>query len=158
MGTRRLVQVDASTGEIAEGVVAYVVPKRKNGFQEGGWLAMAQNALEAIAKADLGDDARRVLFLLLAHLEFENWIVTPQKELADTIGMQPSNFSRALSRLIQEGIILKGPKLGRHNSLRLNPRYGWKGAAKGHVVALADYTDASRRAELEAAGQQRLEV
>ena len=38
---RHMQQIDQQTGEVIEGFVAYVVPKRKNGFQKG-WMAMAQ--------------------------------------------------------------------------------------------------------------------
>ena len=39
---RHMQQIDHQTGEVVEGFVAYVVPKRKNGFQKG-WMAMAQD-------------------------------------------------------------------------------------------------------------------
>ena len=35
---RHMQQIDHQTGEVVEGFVAYVVPKRKNGFQKG-WMA-----------------------------------------------------------------------------------------------------------------------
>ena len=41
---RHMQQIDHQTGEVVEGFVAYVVPKRKNGFQKG-WMAMAQEAM-----------------------------------------------------------------------------------------------------------------
>ena len=35
---RHMQQIDHQTGEVVEGFVAYVVPKRKNGFQrKDGW-------------------------------------------------------------------------------------------------------------------------
>ena len=40
---RHMQQIDHQTGEVVEGFVAYVVPKRKNGFQKG-WMAMAQRS------------------------------------------------------------------------------------------------------------------
>lgn len=133
---KRLVQVDAFTGEIEDGFVAYVAPKRRNGFVNG-WVAMSQQkALIELARADLGDEARRVLFVLLGHVEYENFIVVPQARMAEEIGLPKSNFSRAVTRLVNEGIIERGPKVGRMVSLRLNPAYGWKGTAKNHVIAL----------------------
>ena len=133
---KRLVQVDAFTGEIEDGFVAYMAPKRRNGFVNG-WVAMSQQrALIELAKADLGDEARRVLFVLLGHVEYENFIVVPQAAMAKQIGMATPNFSRAVSRLVAEGVIERGPKVGRMVSLRLNPAYGWKGTAKNHVIAL----------------------
>lgn len=142
---KRLVQVDAFTGEIEDGFVAYVAPKRRNGFVNG-WVAMSQQkALIELAKADLGDEARRVLFVLLGHVEYENFIVVPQAAMASEIGLPKSNFSRAVSRLVAEGIIERGPKVGRMVSLRLNPAYGWKGTARNHVIAL-DQERKKRRA------------
>ena len=133
---KRLVQVDAFTGEIEHGFVAYMAPKRRNGFVNG-WVAMSQQkALIELARADLGDEARRVLFVLLGHVEYENFIVVPQAAMAKEIGLPKSNFSRAVSRLVDEGVIERGPKVGRMVSLRLNPSYGWKGTARNHVIAL----------------------
>ena len=48
---KRLQQIDSETGEIIDGFVAYVVPKRKNGFGQG-WLAMAQNGAEILAQSN----------------------------------------------------------------------------------------------------------
>ena len=45
---RHMQQIDQQTGEVVEGFVAYVVPKRKNGFQKG-WMAMAQEAMMMLA-------------------------------------------------------------------------------------------------------------
>ena len=46
---RHMQQIDQQTGEVIEGFVAYVVPKRKNGFQKG-WMAMAQEAMMMLAQ------------------------------------------------------------------------------------------------------------
>lgn len=139
MTQKRLGQVDMETGEfLEEGFVAYVAPKRRNGFQKEGWIAMTQavSALEKLANADLGDAARRVFFMLVAHLEHENFILTPQTEIAEKLKMDRGNFSKAMKKLEVEGVILRGPKIGRMTSFKLNPEYGWKGSAKNHIVAL----------------------
>jgi len=135
---KRLVQLDIETGEIEHGFVAYVAPKKRNGFLNG-WVAMSQQkALIDLAKADLGDEARRVLFMLLGHVEYENYIVVPQSKLAFELGMAKANFSRAVARLVNEGVIERGPKIGRMISLKLNASYGWKGTAKNHLISLDD--------------------
>ena len=48
---RHMQQIDHQTGEVVEGFVAYVVPKRKNGFQKG-WMAMAQEAMMMLAQSN----------------------------------------------------------------------------------------------------------
>ncbi len=136
MGHVRLGQVDLATGEILEGAtLAVFYPRRKNGFTTG-WLAMAQEPLMKLAQADLGDEARRVLFALLAQLDYENFIAVNQAELGRQLKIKPSNMSRAVARLVQEGVLLAGPRLQAKGTYTLNPHYGWKGSAKGHQEAL----------------------
>nr|CRY97635.1 hypothetical protein [uncultured prokaryote] len=137
MKKRHIEQIDVETGEIITGVyVGLYLNKRQNGFQKQGWLAMGQSALLKIAQAPLGDEARRVFFALAGSIDYENWIRVPQNELAELLGMKKGNFSRAISRLEHEGILLRGPKVGRSSTFRLNPELGWKGSAKNHREAL----------------------
>lgn len=134
----RVGQVDLSSGELMEGAaLALIFPKRRNGFHEG-WVAMAQSAMERLAMANLGNEASRVLWLLLARLDFENWIHINQAELARHLEIQRPNFGRALRKLVAEGVVLEGPKVGRNGTYRLSPSYGWKGSAKGHNEALQE--------------------
>lgn len=132
MQTIRVGQVDLVTGELLQdATLAVVFPKRRNGFSEG-WLAMSQNALMSLARADLGAEAQRVLFALLSKLDFENSLSINQSELARDLGMRPSNMSRAVARLVSEGVVLTGPTLAGRRTYSLNPTYGWKGSARGH--------------------------
>lgn len=135
---QRVVSVDADTGEILEGaVLGMFYPKRQNGFGKG-WFAMAQDALMTLAKMDLGDEARRVLFAVLAKLDFENYILLNQAEIGEAIGIQRANVSRAISKLEEAGVLMRGPKAGRSSTFRLNPSVGWKGSASNHRQALRD--------------------
>jgi hypothetical protein len=134
----RLGQVDLATGEILEGAtLALFYPKRRNGFATG-WVAMAQDPLMKLAQADLGDVARRVLFALLAKLDFENWLSISHADLGRQLGIKRPNISRAVARLIEEGVLLLGPRVGIKGTYRLNPAYGWKGSARGHQEALQE--------------------
>lgn len=136
MAQLRVGQVDLATGEILEGAaLAVVYPKRKNGFQTG-WVAVAQDPMLELAKANLGGEANRVLFYVLAKLDFENWINLNQSAGADEIEMKRPNFARGLKKLVEIGVVLPGPKVGRNATFRLNPSYGWKGSAKSHNEAL----------------------
>jgi hypothetical protein len=136
MAQLRVGQVDLVTGELLEGAaLAVVYPKRKNGFQTG-WVAVAQDPMLELAKANLGGEANRVLFYVLAKLDFENWINLNQSAGSDEIQMKRPNFARGLKKLVEIGVVLPGPKVGRNATFRLNPSYGWKGSAKGHNEAL----------------------
>ena len=133
---KRLIQIDHDTGEVVDGFVAYVVPKRKNGFQQG-WLAMAQNGAEILAQSDLGANDFKVLMKLLSVLDYENLIQVSQADIARELDMHRQHVQRSIKRLIQLGIILEGVKIGISRSYRLNPSFGWKGSAKGHREVLA---------------------
>lgn len=138
MSQVRVGQVDLETGELLEGAaLAVIYPKRKNGFQTG-WVAVAQNPMLELAKANLGGEANRVLFYVLAKLDFENWINLNQSAGADEIQMKRPNFARGMKKLVEAGVVLTGPKVGRNATFRLNPSYGWKGSAKGHHEALSE--------------------
>ena len=99
---------------------------------------MAQEPLMTLAQADLGKEAMRVLFAVLAKLDYENFISINQAELGRQLKIAPSNMSRAITRLVKEGVLLAGPKLQARGTYSLNPKYGWKGSAKGHQEALLD--------------------
>lgn len=138
-------QVNALTGEIMEGAaLALIFPKRRNGFQQGGWVAMGQDPMGELARANLGGEAYRVLFLLLARLDFENWLALSQAEVAQILGMRRQNVGRAFQQLVDSGALLRGPKAGRNGTWRINPHYGWKGSAKGHHEALSERMKAAR--------------
>ena len=108
---RHMQQIDHQTGEVVEGFVAYVVPKRKNGFQKG-WMAMAQEAMMMLAQSNLtGNDMK----------------------------VNRHNVNRSIKKLIELGVILEGVKIGISRSYRLNPNFGWKGSAKGHREALHEH-------------------
>lgn len=174
MSVKKVGSVDLDTGEILEYSLVAMQRKIPNGFA-GGWLAMAQHALELIATSNLRGDDLKVLFFLLARLDFENLIQLEQVSIAEKLGMQKQNVSRSIKRLVDLGCLLEGPKIGRSRTYRLNPNYGWKGSGKEHHKALraqekakaagltihkggkaSEATDAALRAELEAKGQTRL--
>ena len=135
---KRLIQIDHDTGEVVDGFVAYVVPKRKNGFQQG-WLAMAQNGAEILAQSDLGANDFKVLMKLLSVLDYENLIQVSQVDIARELDMHRQHVQRSIKLFIQLGIILEGVKIGISRSYRLNPSFGWKGSAKGHREALHEH-------------------
>jgi biotin operon repressor len=135
---KRLQQIDSETGEIIDGFVAYVVPKRKNGFGQG-WLAMAQNGAEILAQSNLSGNDFKVLMKLLSVLDYENLIQVSQADVARELNMHRQHVQRSIKRLMDLGIVLEGVRIGISRSYRLNPNFGWKGSAKGHREALHEH-------------------
>lgn len=96
---------------------------------------MNQAALKIIA-TELNHEQTKVLMMLLADLDYENYIQVAQIDIAESLGMKKSNVSKAVKNLIEFGIILEGPKIGRSKTYRLNPQFGWKGTVSNHKKAL----------------------
>jgi len=130
---RRVTQIDLETGEDLGGFVAVIRPKNKSSFQRH--FTMNQAALITIAN-ELNHDQMRVLMALLADLDYENYIQVAQVDIAETLKMQKTNVSRAMRNLLEFGVIVEGPKVGRSKTYRLNPQFGWKGTVSNHKKAL----------------------
>lgn len=136
---QKIGQINLETGEIIEGYIAVLQPKRRNGFAKG-WYAMSQEGtialLEAMMNGKLQMRDMQVLYYMLSILDLENLIQVSQTEIARVLGMQRQNINRSIKRLINLGVLLEGPRIGRSRSYRLNPSYGWKGSGESHQKAL----------------------
>jgi hypothetical protein len=130
---RKVTQVDLETGEDLGGFVAVIRPKQKSSFERH--FTMNQAALKIIAK-ELNHEQTKVLMMLLADLDYENYIQVAQIDIAESLVMKKSAVSRAIRHLLEFGIILEGPKIGRSKTYRLNPQFGWKGTVSNHKKAL----------------------
>ena len=125
---------DKNTGKILEGVPVLCGVK-KNPYSTG-WVMNSQEALEIIAKdKEITGRIHRVLWFIVARLDFENWIQISQHEICKGLEMKKQHVSSAIKLLEQKEIILRGPKVGRSYAFRLNPYFGWK----GNVTNLDDY-------------------
>jgi hypothetical protein len=135
-GKRRILSVDADTGETLEGVAVWI-GKKKSAFTRlygQRWFVVAQDPLIQIAQdKELTGEAKSVLFYLLARLDFDNFIHLSQSEVVTTLGLKQQNVSRSICLLERKGLILRGPKLGSSYAWRLNPQYGFKGNPEGKV-------------------------
>ena len=129
-----IVAYDRNTGEIIEGVPVLCGVK-KNPYSTG-WVMNSQEALEIIAKdKEITGGVHRVLWFIVARLDFENWIQISQQEICKELEIKKQHVSSAIKVLEQKEIILRGPKVGRSYAFRLNPYFGWKGDVKN----LEDY-------------------
>ncbi|MFW8758594.1 hypothetical protein ACOI5H_26960, partial [Enterobacter sp. L710-1] len=115
------------------GFVAVIRPKQKSSFERH--FTMNQAALKIIA-TELNHEQTKVLMMLLADLDYENYIQVAQIDIAESLVMKKSAVSRAIRHLLEFGIILEGPKIGRSKTYRLNPQFGWKGTVSNHKKAL----------------------
>ncbi len=131
--SNKITQINHETGEILDGVLVWVPKKRKSPFERH--FTMNQDALKILAK-ELNHEQFKVLMMLLADLDYENYIQVTQQDIADSLEMKKSNVSRAVKGLIDLRIVLEGPKVGRSKTYRLNEQFGWKGTIPNHNKAL----------------------
>lgn len=118
---------DPETGEIV-GTTPFLVRRKVN--LHGDYIMARQEGFLRLAKEpDLTGDDWRVLNTYFGNLDFENFIQISQQAIADYLGMRKQHVCRSTKKLVEKGILVEGTKVGRHNTYRLNPFYGWKGRA-----------------------------
>lgn len=130
--TQRITQINEQ-GEIVGGFVAVIRPKQKSSFQRH--FTMNQDALKILAR-ELTGEQFKVLMMMLADLDYENFIQIAQSDIAQELKMQTSHVSRAVRALLDVGVIYEGPKVGKSKTYRLNEQFGWKGTVVNHKRAL----------------------
>ena len=160
----RVEQIDTETGEVVN-LMAMKPTRGPHPFRKEGFVQMSQAAMLELAQNPVSGEARRVLDAFCAVLDFENFIQVSLTDLAELIGMERPNVSRAVHELVERGIVIKGTKVGRSFTYRLSPTFGFKSKGSNFQKLMADVSDFAKRGaqsdqavrdELEAMGQQRL--
>ena len=135
---------DKNTGEVLDGVPVLCQAKR-NPYSTG-WVMNSQQALEMIAKdKEITGRIHRILWFLVARLDFENWIEISQKEICKELNMRKEDVSSGIKVLEKKRILIRGSKVGRSYSFRINPNFGWKGDVKN----LDDYRNKENKQSLQ---------
>jgi len=117
--------IDLETGELMDG--ALVAVGRRVRWKED-YLMTFQDKIEELARdEDLSGRTWRVLAGLLGKLGWENWLHVSQADLAKELNLDRGNVSREIKTLVSKGVIIRGPKMGRSHSYKLNSNYGFKG-------------------------------
>ena len=124
--TTKVASLDLNTGEIMDdGIMVYV--KGKARWHED-WCMLMQEAIGKLASdKDMSGETWRVWGYLMSRLGFENWLVISQSEVAESLGIRRPHVSRAMKKLIDKEVIVKGPKVGRYNAYKISSQYVWKG-------------------------------
>ena len=123
---------DLETGEVFLGLAVPQKKKYPREIQQDGFYTMFSFGSEFISEVEgLTGNDYRILFRLLSHLEFENWIYVTQTTIAEELQLKKSHVSRSMKKLVEKGIIekQKDPKDKRKMIYRLNPECGWRGDA-----------------------------
>lgn len=134
MGLKKVLSIDADTGEVLPSTPILVQRRAPNGFSEG-WTATSMNAHHALATSDLTGRDLKVFHLLCSRISFGNEIPISASEMSKAVSMTPSNFHRSLRALIGFGILAVSVKDG-VKYYSLSPQAVWRGSGKSHKDAL----------------------
>lgn len=140
MAIRQISFLDEKTGEVMlDGQLVWQSRRTRSPFGRD-WFSMAQPSAEdmAFATREMGSEAQTVMWLLFSRLDYENYIHVVQEEISQKMNMKQPNVSRAISKLINYGILIQGPRSGKAKTYRLNPNFVWRGSTHTHRRALND--------------------
>jgi hypothetical protein len=125
---KKLRLIDEQTGELVQLPVYLNSPRKQQSIYGDGWIQMAQGPTVELAKdRELWGMPQAVLLYLIGRLDFENFIHVSQQEIAEALKAHRPDVTKAITKLVDKQILIRGPKIGRAGSYRLNPAYGWKG-------------------------------
>ena len=99
-----------------------------------GWIALYQDPSIWLAQQRLTGEQFKVMHVLFGKLDFNNYLRISRQDIADIIGIQPVNVSRAMKKLKELKIILEGPPAGKFKTYRLNPYIAHKGAERDDTI------------------------
>ena len=91
---------------------------------------MAQEAMMMLAQSNLTGNDMKVMWAMLARLDYENLIQVNQAEVSEQVGMNRHNVNRSIKKLIELGVILEGVKIGISRSTGLTLTSGGKAQPK----------------------------
>lgn len=110
----------------------------KNRVKLSGWFMGFAAAFIELAKDKRMDlKTKEVLMYLLGIMGFENTVAIEQSRVAEELGMQKQNVYRAFKQMLEAGVLVQGPKLGKSKSYTINLNYAWKGKAANRQKEIA---------------------
>ena len=119
--------------------ISSVMPRDKF---EGYWLRTDREFYARMLQLDLPRQERRVLDALMMKARFGTFVDVSYAELEGMTGMQSSNISTAVSKLIEKDLIVR---LSRGHYL-INPMYCYMGEGDGRANMIGRYYEAKQKA------------
>ena len=107
-----------------------VVSSRIRKYLKSDYVRAFQEGLsEIICDRDLSGEDVRVFFGIVANLEYENIFRMPLALLSRELGIDRSNISKSVSKLVQKNYLMKIDSQGRVNHYMADPRIAFKSRA-----------------------------
>ena len=107
-----------------------VVSSRIKKYLKSDYVRAFQEGLsEIICDRDLSGEDVRIFFGIIANLEYENIFRMPLAALSRELGIDRSNISKSVSKLVQKNYLTKINSQGRVNHYMADPRIAFKSRA-----------------------------
>lgn len=90
-------------------------------------MGMLTGIAEISKSQNLTDGDIRVLMRLFSLLDYNNYLSIEQKSVAEALHRSPESVSRSIKRLTEQGVIHRGPRVGRAYTYRLDPFVAFRG-------------------------------
>lgn len=117
-------------------VLLYAPNKKRLARENGGWFVQWQEATMVLAQnKSLTLTDWRVIAVLQAKLDFDNWIRLSHAEIGQAIDVARPNISKSMQRLVGLNVVLIGPSTRNVKTYRLNPDLLFKGTMRNAVKA-----------------------
>ena len=149
---KQLGTIDLETGELLNGVTVHMPHREK--MSQNFVMMFKDPMLELATNRSLRGEQLRVLFYLLTKVGFNNEILITQKDAAAVLGLATSSVSTAMRKLVEQQILLVGPRIGNSTTYILSPIYGWCGDASEHRRQMARLLAPTPSRRVPAAGTQ----
>lgn len=95
-------------------------------------VRLFQQAIRRLGEeGHIGKESWRVLAYLLGVLEWDNWLVVPQVQIAEAMGMHRVQVSRAIRQLLAEGILGQAAPPAPKTAYRLRAEFAYRGSRNG---------------------------
>ena len=121
--------VNQYTGEVVD------FDEKQGGQWRGSGAQHVRLFQQAIRR--LGEEGRiskeswRVLAYLLGVLDWDNWLVVKQAQMAATLGIHRVQVSRAIRQLLAEGVLLQATPPAPRTAYRLQVDVAYRGSRNG---------------------------
>lgn len=130
--------VDKLTGEViaADELKGRMVWVTQTDLRKTGFLILNQDGAKGLADRKLTGATYILALHLLSVLDFENWILQSQREMANSLGWSLQQVGKYLKILQQKDVISLEKKANSIYLLRFNPEICWKGVVKTQAKAI----------------------
>lgn len=81
---------------------------------------------------DMSGHTWAVFFFLLSRAQFGNHVKVSQDEIGRHVGMTRINAGLAIKRLLEKGLIERGPNDGTCRTYKISWKYAWRGSPESY--------------------------